>query len=183
MFKRFFPTFLAVNVVAGWYLSFATAQPTQKQAIAARPALSAELQKWVNDSQGKLTEDEVIAKLGIPDFVTNPIDPDSNTNPVADIAMVWQDVSLIEAVFKDGKAKQITGRFSPHLKSEKVTLLNFRKLKTGMDPFDVEQVLGMQDSKAELTKGTMRYEWAVKRIFKINFKGGKATGCEWQSRG
>jgi hypothetical protein len=175
--------FVLATCFAAWCLSLANAQPAKKASGVARAALTAELQKWVNDSQGKLTEADVIAKLGDPDFVENPIDPDSSVNPVADIAMVWQDISRIEVVFKDGKAKHITGRFSPHIKSENITLANFRKLKTGVDNFDVEQVLGMEDSRAEVTKGTTRHEWAAKRILKINFKNGKATGTEWQSRG
>src|ERR1700693_5247699 len=110
MFKRFFTAFLAVVVIAGWFGSLTKAEPTKKEANAARPALTDEQKKWVSDGEGKLTEDDVIAKLGLPDFVENPIDPDSTVNPVADIRMVWQDVSLIEVVFKDGTAKQISGR-------------------------------------------------------------------------
>ena len=181
MFKCFVSTFLTGVVIAGWLVSLATAEPTKKPADAARPALTDELKTWVSDGQGKLTEDAVIAKLGLPDFVENPIDPDSKFNPVADITMVWQDVSLIEVVFKDGKAKQISARFSPHLKPENVTLANFRKLKTGVDQSKVKELLGMEDSKTELTKGTARYEWAAKRILKINFKDGKVTGVAWES--
>jgi hypothetical protein len=182
MFKRFFPTFLAPFVIAGWFMSLATAEPTKKAPADVRPALTEELNKWVSDGDGKLTEDDVTAKLGLPDLVENPIDPDSKINPVADITMVWQDISLIEVTFKDGKAKQISGRFSPHITVGKVTLANFRKLKTGAEESDVAAVLGMADSKTELTKGTTRYEWAAKRIIKVNFKGGKVTGVAWEFR-
>jgi hypothetical protein len=182
MFQCHFPTFLAVVVAAGWCASRAEAEPPKKKTDAVRSALAEETEKWVGDGRGKLTEDDVIAKLGLPDFVENPIDPDSASNPDADILMVWQDVSRIEVVFKGDKAKQISAQFSPHLKPEKVTLANFRKLKAGASPSDVEELLGKADSKAELAKGTTRCEWAAKRVLKVYFKGGKVTGVGWKSQ-
>ena len=180
MFKSKVSLLIAVLVVSVVVLSHGRAQPAKK---AEREAITAELHRWMSDGQGKLGEEEVIAKLGLADLVENPIDPDSNRNPIADIAMRWQDLSLIEASFKGGKAKQITGRFSPHLKHDKATLANFRTLKTGTGKSDLEKVLGVEDSEIELANGMTRYEWGAKRVLKVYFKDGKVSGTQWQSRG
>lgn len=170
-------------VLTGSVLSFAPLQSAKPVADGSRPALTAELQQWVSEGRNKLTEDEVIARLGPPDVVENPIDPDSNRNPIADIAMTWQDLSIIEIVFKDDRAKQISGRFSTHLKARKANLMNFRKLKTGASRFEIEQVLGVADAEVELAEGRTRHEWGAQRVLKVNFKDGKVTGTQWQSRG
>ena len=150
---------------------------------AKRAALTDEIAKWVSDGEGKLTEADVLAKLGNPDLIENPIDPDSRTNPIADIAMTWEDVCRIQIDFKGGKAKRISARFSPYLKSETATLEKFRKLKTGMEVFDVEQILSVDDDRSEPVKGLDRREWGPKRVLKVFFKNGKVSGTRWQSRG
>jgi hypothetical protein len=149
---------------------------------AKRAAVTEEISKWVSDGDGKLTEAEVLAKLGNPDLIENPIDPDSRTNPIADIAMTWEDVCRIQIDFKGGKAKRISARFSPYLKSETATLANFCKLKTGMAVVDVEQILSVDDDRSEPVKGVDRREWGPKRVLKVFFKNGKVSGTQWQSR-
>jgi hypothetical protein len=124
----------------------------------------------VNNGRGKLTEEDVVAILGLAHRFAKQSDID------VDLEMIWEEKARIRIKFKDGKASDFEGQFSEHLKSKNITLANFKKLKKGMSVKEVEQVLGSANESSSPQRGITYRTWEKFNLIKVQFRDSKVSG-------
>src|SRR4051812_47734985 len=100
-----------------------------------RPALAG-VRAWIEPRTGKLSETEVLARLGPADRVERLGGPGDG------IAMTWEETAWIRIIFRTAKARRLDGHFAPQVSSKEVSLANFHKLRPNMTHKAAEQMLG-----------------------------------------
>ena len=126
-----------------WQSDTSVAWGQDKQAQP-KPQRLEEWNRWVGAGSGKLTQAEVITKLGPPQAFALPDSEDypRKLDTKADLMMVWREETFIEVELKEGRAIRVEGRINAALPRRKVTLENIQKLRLGMEEKDLFAVLG-----------------------------------------
>jgi hypothetical protein len=146
--------------------------------VGVRPPLTKETRQWLEQGRGKLTERAVYRKMGLPDFVFNPGDPDTGEGS-DEVGMIWREQARIEVDFKDDNAWKLKGEFAPHARSERINFANFRKLQCGMKEVRVEETLGPADEETRPERGVRRQIWVARQEFIVYFRAGKVSNVTW----
>jgi hypothetical protein len=115
-----------------------------------KPATVAELKAKLTVGTFKLTEEEVVELVGQPARVKRPGDAGS------ELQMHWEYATYIFATFKDGKLSEVLGAFSENLPVERVTLVNFKRMRVGMSEAEVVDVLGDGNGSAKVGATAVR---------------------------
>jgi hypothetical protein len=164
-------------------LTFAVyAADPKTEAPKPRPGLRSEHIEWITEGKGKLTEAEVLSKLGSPDEICLVEQP----RVIPDGKKTWLDVNRIEVDFVDGKASRIAGRFSPVSPAADLNEEVLRKLKAGMTAQEVEKLVGSAPGEKVKHKDEFlgieadRHVWQKQRILSVVFEKGKVVGWEYK---
>jgi hypothetical protein len=139
-----------------------------KQRAAALAKADAE---WVEKGDGKLTEADLVARLGPADELKSP------GGAVADYAMVWRDRTMIRVKFEKDKVVEYSGSFSDRLPHKRVTPQSLKKLKQGMSESEVEEILSVREQREK-----DYHYWGDHRTLIVYVKDGKVAGYQWGSR-
>jgi hypothetical protein len=167
---------LAVSLVAPVVLALSVqGQEPKPVAPSPRPGLRQEHFDWIEKGRGKLTEADVLAKLGPPDEICLAEPPFI----IPDVKKTWQDINRIEIDFKDGKATRIVGRFSPVSPAADLNEEVLRRIKSGMTVAQVERALLLAPrEKLNRQDKSVRYVWHQERRLSATFDKGKVVGIE-----
>jgi hypothetical protein len=144
-----------------------------------RPALSKELRLWLEEGRNRLSEAEVFRKMGVPDFIFNPADPDVPGEAVDELGMIWRDQARIDIDIKAGKVWMLRGQFSPNVRSEVLTMENFRKLEPAMTELRVEEILGRAEEEPQPVRDIRRQVWRTRQEIVVYFRAGKVKSLSW----
>jgi len=169
---------LAVSLVAPVVLALSVqGQEPKTVAPPPRPGLRKEHIDWLVEGRGKLTEADVLAKLGLPDEICLAEPPFI----IPDVKKIWQDINRIEIDFKDGKVTRIAGRFSPVSPAADLNEEVLRGIKSGITVAQVEQALPLAPlEKLNREDKPVRYVWHQERRLSATFDKGKVVGIEWK---
>jgi hypothetical protein len=164
------PLLLALAIMFAGLFAFGLADDPKGKPDGARSKLTAGNLEKIKSGKGKLTEAGVVAILGPASRVAVPGNVD------VDLEMIWEEKALIRIKFKDGKASDLEGQFSEHLKSKTINLERFKKLKRGMTEKEAEKVLGPANAGSSPERGIRYRTWEKFNLVKVQFKGGKVSG-------
>lgn len=163
------------------------AEPVDPKASDSTSVVTKENHKKIRDKKGKWSEADVLALLGRPDRFS--------ILPGGILEMVWEDVNRVRVEVVKGKAEYLWGEFSQKNPSKSISLENFRKLRTGMTPKELEGVMGAKfeehegpevahgnlDAIPDLTvaAGSTLYVWQTLKRLSVQFAEGKVSGDGW----
>jgi hypothetical protein len=160
--------FLALSILLSGLSAFDARSADDPKGTRSR--LTAGNVEKIKSGKGKMTEAEVVAILGPASRVAVPANVD------VDLEMIWEEKALIRVKFKEGKASDLEGQFSEHLRSKTINLESFKKLKRGMTEKDVDKVLGAANAGSSPERGVQYRTWEKFNLVKVQFKGGKVSG-------
>ena len=106
----------------------------------------------IKERKDKITEKEVLAILGQPTsyYATSPEN--------GDYGMSWQHRTYISVKTRRQRVTSVKAGFSPYVKSDKVTLQTFKKMKLGMTEDQIEEMLGTPDGAGSV-KSEEQFVW------------------------
>jgi hypothetical protein len=149
---------------------------TRNGCAASAPRPSKEHNDWLVEGRGKLTEADVLAKLGHPDEICLAEPP----FVIPDVKKIWQDINRIEIDFKDGKVTRIAGRFSPVSPAADLNEEVLHRFKSGMTVAEVEKVFPLAPlEKLNREDKSVRFVWHQERRLSATFDNGKVVGIEY----
>jgi hypothetical protein len=164
--------FLAVSILSPGLsaVAWGVADDPKGKPEGARSRLTAGNVEKIKNGKGKMTEAEVVAILGPASRVAVPENVD------VELEMIWEEKAQIRIKFKKGKASDLEGQFSEHLRSKTINLERFKKLKKGITEKEAEKVLGPANVGSSPERGIRYLTWEKFNLVKVQFKGGKVSG-------
>jgi hypothetical protein len=148
-----------------------------KPASKPRPPLTKSVATWLQDgvTSGKLTEKEIVAKLGRPDRIEVHL-----AQAYPETEFIYEDLNRIDVDLKKGKVVRVGGSFSATGGDKKLNLEALGRVKKDMREADVRKALGVGPVRSGDTKdlgdGITRYTWKEEAVIRVSFQRGKYIG-------
>lgn len=136
--------------------------------------------KTILDNADKYTDADVVQLLGPADSIS--VGGDQLTGRTE---MMWEEVSRIELTFRDDVLSAMSGKFSPHHRSEQINYPAFKKLQMGMTLYDVHQHCChvAEKSRETTADGTTIRTYEIYNRLRVYLQGGKVRSAHRVSYG